>query len=367
MSDLFALQHDRRDQAIEAVAAAIAERRLDRPFLNQCMRAMTGGNDAGGAWTQRDSFELMEHGLCRHLLSQPPARTLDRVTAMAELVETLPTQTVRSETQIAFQQFSTPADLAALAIVLAQPAPGDVVLEPSAGNGLLIAQLGTVASLHLNEIESNRAAVLPLLFPRAAVSRHDGAQLAGLPAELRPTLIVMNPPFSRSIGRGEDSHAAARHLLAALRRLQPGGRCVAIMPDWFTNSAAVRAVYDATLRDVTVQHSLRFERCYARQGTSIAVRLVVIDKVPGSNTPSIIVRQSPSDVIADIRAVPRQRPQADAAAPRPNPARPSLFRAVRTATPKPLAIARTPEKQGIGEVAYTVLDEPRALGEPVGC
>ena len=366
MSDLFALQHERRDQAIEAVAAAIAERRLDRPFLNQCMRAMTGGNDAGGAWTQRDSFELMEQGLCRHLLTQPPARTLERVAAMAGLAETLPTQTVRSETQIAFQQFSTPADLAALAIVLAQPAPGDIVLEPSAGNGLLVAQLGAVATLHLNEIEPNRAATLPLLFPRATVSRHDGAQLAGLPAELRPTLIVMNPPFSRSIGRGEDSHAAARHLLAALRRLQPGGRCVAIMPDWFTNSAAVGAVYQATLRDVTVQHSLRFERCYARQGTSIAVRLLVIDKLPGGTTPTTVARQSPSALIGDIRPVPRQTARSDSTAPRPNPAQPSLFRAVRTATPKPLAIARIPEKQGVGEVAYTVLDQPRPLGEQVG-
>jgi hypothetical protein len=49
----------------------------------------------------------------------------------------------------------------------------------------------------------------------------------------------MNPPFSRSEGRGVDQFAAVRHLRSVLSRLAPGGRLVAIMPDWFTTNAAM--------------------------------------------------------------------------------------------------------------------------------
>jgi 16S rRNA G1207 methylase RsmC len=53
----------------------------------------------------------------------------------------------------------------------------------------------------------------------------------------RPSAIVMNPPFSISQSRGQDANTAARHLRSALDHLLPGGRVVAIMPDWFTPSA----------------------------------------------------------------------------------------------------------------------------------
>lgn len=67
----------------------------------------------------------------------------------------------------------------------------------------------------------------------------------------------MNPPFSRSVGRSADDYAAVRHLQAALRRLQPGGRLVAIMPDWFGPSARMREQYETILRDVSVLAAVR--------------------------------------------------------------------------------------------------------------
>src|SRR3546814_16299324 len=78
----------------------------------------------------------------------------------------------------------------------------------------------------------------------------------------------MNPPFSRSIGLGADSHAAVRHLQAALRRLQPGGRLVAVMPDWFGPNARMRDLFETTLRDVSVRTSIRLEKCYLKHGKS---------------------------------------------------------------------------------------------------
>src|SRR3546814_20354976 len=91
----------------------------------------------------------------------------------------------------------------------------------------------------------------------------------------------MNPPFSRSVGLGADAHAAVRHLQAALRRLSPGGRLVAIMPDWFGPNARMRDLFETSLREVPVRTPVRLEKCYLTHGPSIAVRLYVIDKVPG--------------------------------------------------------------------------------------
>ncbi|NWP89486.1 methylase, partial [Escherichia coli] len=79
-----------------------------------------GGTDAEGRWTQRSSFEVLEHALALHLRgSLAPLASLADVAARIDLAQRLPTQTVRSEDQIEWQQFSTPVDIAAVAILLA--------------------------------------------------------------------------------------------------------------------------------------------------------------------------------------------------------------------------------------------------------
>jgi hypothetical protein len=223
------------------------------------------------------------------------------VIAACDLLDRLPTQTVRSEDQIEWQQFSTPVDLAAVAVVLANIQSDDVILEPSAGNGLLVAHCRDFGSLQLNEYASGRRARLADVFPDATVTGHDGATInSSLAAAARPSLILMNPPFSRSVGLGADAHAAVRHLQAALRRLQAGGRLVAIMPDWFGPNARMRDLFETTLRDVSVRTSVRLEKCYLKHGTSIAVRLFEIDKVPGTTIPATIQRTSIRELIGAL-------------------------------------------------------------------
>ena len=69
-------------------------------------------------------------------------RTRIDAAAMLAMLETLaaalePSQTRRSEEQLALQQFSTPLPLAYAALQAAAIRPGDIVLEPSAGTGML--------------------------------------------------------------------------------------------------------------------------------------------------------------------------------------------------------------------------------------
>lgn len=343
---------------------------IARRDLNAAMTSTFGETDANGRWTQRDSFEMLEHAVALHLAARPyPLATLSDVAHARAIMANLPTQTVRSEEQIELQQFSTPVDIGAIAVLMAAIGAEDVVLEPSAGNGLLVAQAPTCAGLQLNEIDRTRRERLAGIFPDAIITGHDGAALVSLHANLpRPTVVLMNPPFSRSVGRGADDLAALRHLQAAIRRVAKGGRVVAIMPDWFTPSARLRAAYDAVLTGCTIRTSLRLEHCYRKHGTDIAVRLYVIDKAAGGTAHTTIQRGSVADFL-DVVTIPArlalvaETPIA-IAAPK---AGPSLFGSARNAK---VAIARTyhaPVRNNVLPVSYHTLASPAPLAEQVGC
>jgi predicted RNA methylase len=325
MFDLLALPPVTDHSAAACIAGLLASGTpIARRDLNEAMTAAFGGSDADGHWTQRDSFEMLEHGIALHLASRPyQLNGMADVAQASAVMAMLPTQTVRSEEQIDLQQFSTPVDIAAIAVLMAAIDADDVVLEPSAGNGLLIVQAPTCASLQLNEIDTKRRERLAGLFPDAIVTGHDGAALVSLHARLpKPTVVVMNPPFSRSVGRGADDLAALRHLQAAIRRVAKGGRVVAIMPDWFAPSARLKAAYETVLTGCTVRTSLRLEHCYRKHGTDIAVRLYVIDKVAGGTSHTAIQRSSVAGFLDAVTIPPRASLVADtpiAALPVPKP------------------------------------------------
>lgn len=369
MTDLFhAAKRADHEAARQLLPLLSSGETITRRHLNQAMTAAYGGSDAEGRWTQRESFEILEHALALPIRASNLALTsFDDVRPIISLVTRLPTQTVRSEEQIEWQQFSTPVDIAAVAMLLANVQPDDVILEPSAGNGLLVAQLGAHLALHLNELDPARRGRLVDVFPAASVTGHDGATLnSSLAAIERPTLIIMNPPFSRSLGRGADDFAAVRHLQAALRRLRPGGRLVAIMPDWFGPSARMRDQYETVLRDVTVRTAIRLEKCYLKHGTSIAVRLFVIDKLPGKAPPAIIQRSSVAELIETLNIHERAPARADlpAAAPRRSSGV-SMFRAVKSNRPAPRAY-HAPVRNHVLPVEYAKLETPAPLLDQTG-
>jgi hypothetical protein len=231
---------------------------IDAPRLRIEMERAFGGSDADGAWNWKLAYEAGEVALVlflrkfgRALLTRAgsPAALLPIVAKVACL---LPTHTRRSEEMERFQQFSTPLPMGLAAMAAAQITPRDLVLEPSAGTGLL-AILAEIAggSLALNELAETRADLLRHLFPGRPVTTFDAAQIDDhLDAGFRPSVILMNPPFSAVANvDGRSTEATARHLRSALARLVPGGRLVAITGAGFAPDAPAWAETFARLPD----------------------------------------------------------------------------------------------------------------------
>jgi hypothetical protein len=190
--------------------------KISRRALNSAMETAFGCAAATGVWSQRDSFQMLEMATLRWLTLAPvPSSAAAAVALLSELEARLPTQTVRNEEQIKHQHFSTPLGLSWLAAHLADIQPDDVVLEPSAGTGMLAIWARHAASLHLNEIDAVRQEVLRQFFPGATVTDHDAARI-GVHLTLRPSVVLMNPPFARNAAGLDDPTTAARHLAAAL-------------------------------------------------------------------------------------------------------------------------------------------------------
>lgn len=369
MTDLFSLDRERAALAIATIVDDLAAKRpITRKVLNAAMTAAYGATDAEGAWTQRDSFEVLEVALARSVAACGDISSKDQILELAELAQTLPTHTVRSEEQLQYQQFSTPIDVAALVRFLAAATVDDIVLEPSAGNGMLASGIPH-RKLLLNELEDGRRAHLQATFPGSVVSGHDGAIIdAMLGNGPRPTLVVMNPPFSKTIGRGDDHLAACRHLKAALRALQPGGRAVAVMPDWFAPSARMKQVYETVLAHTSVTTSIRIENCYQKHGVALAIRIYVIDKRPGCITPSTLSRATLKEVLEAIEQPARERPQPKVVTSGRTVGGVGLLRAIKAkpAQPKPKPQFQ-PVRNEVRPVAYQALNEPAPLLPQVGC
>ena len=274
-----------------------AGRALDARTLRETMTAAFGASDADGAWLWKDSYEAAEAALV--LFLQRYGRAMRREAgagpggsaAMLRMLETLaalePSQTRRSEQQLKYQQFSTPLPLAYAALQAAMIRPGDVVLEPSAGTGMLavMAQLalgtGAAGALHLNEIAAARAGLLADLFPGCTVTRHNAESIRDRLPELRPTVVLMNPPFSASPGVERiRHHVDLHHIRSAFSMLPPGGRLVAISSSHCVPGDAAWVHAFASLDPPAhVAFTAPIDgRAYARRGTTFDTRLTVLDR-----------------------------------------------------------------------------------------
>jgi hypothetical protein len=166
-------------------------RRIDAVTLRAAMEHAYGGSDAAGAWDWKTAYEACEAAavlfirkfgpVIRARVASPAAELL----MLGKIAALLPTHTRRSEESQALQQFSTPIALAFAATTAAAITPADLVLEPSAGTGLLAIFAELAGSrLALNELAEARAALLGQLFP--VLQRHATTRLTSTTISTMP-------------------------------------------------------------------------------------------------------------------------------------------------------------------------------------
>ncbi|MFG6585535.1 strawberry notch-like NTP hydrolase domain-containing protein [Sulfitobacter sp. 1A12779] len=264
-------------QAIRLIGSEIEKQPLKSSSLARIMRETFGGSDAGGAWSWRMAYDLMQAATVTAIMRDSGSDAL----AVARLLASrLLTETRRSEQQIRLQQFSTPLAYAALVTCAAAIRPGEAFLEPSAGTGALAGfALRAGGKPMLNEVDPFRRALLEAVFG-SEVTDFDAEHIDDLlTVPDLPGVIVMNPPFASSVDRSRDRHIAAKHLIGAAKRLAPGGRLVAIMPMGFTPErdaahwARASAIAKPRLALSIPGH------VYAKLGTTVETQLMVFDKV----------------------------------------------------------------------------------------
>jgi len=371
---------DRQTSSTVPLAFAIGEQiarrladgcHLTRPDISGLFAKDTGALDWGSAWTIDDYNNATEIGA---MLWLRESSRIDLATSVHEaearfdwLEAALPPRHVRSEAQVELQQFSTPPMLAWLMAKAAAVSAQDTLLEPSAGNGAL-SLWGSVqnASLVLNEIDPARRDGLGHIFPSTTITAHDGELIADLLRGPAPSVVLMNPPFARSQERGKDGDTAQRHLRSAIRSAAVGARIVAIMPEGFEASSFAEAQEEASLL-----LDVRLQQMFRRTGTGIAVRLVVIDKVPTASAP--VIAGDTCDLIALGELVTELPPRAQISAslhrlPVSKPVRLVGKTSTHRAPVRPVApFAATPAATANAtNLAYSVLAEPAPVPEQTG-
>ena len=356
--------------AAQALVADIARGRvIDAAVLRAAMESAFGASDVQGAWSWKDAYEAMEaaqvlflrrYGAAiRTRADNNPSRVLAMLSKIGAL---LPTQTRRSEESHALQQFSTTLEFAYVASLAAGVGLADVVLEPSAGTGMLaiFAELAG-AKVILNEWAETRAGLLKLLFPGAPISCFDGAQIHDrLDPDLRPSVVAMNPPFSSSpLIEGRHAAATFEHIRAALSRLEAGGRLVAITGESFSpTSPAWRAGFERLQEKGKLVFTASLGRgFFARHGTSVEARLSVFDNIPAEHPARFVAGRGPIATLEELLAlVLRAVPPRVALSRNDDGASPALPR--RLAAP---TVSRAFTPRGLGLADRSRLDASRPI------
>jgi predicted RNA methylase len=297
--------------------ALLGRLKADNPITNKVLQDEAtkayGGTLAEGKFDRKDAHDALELAVNMRVKEDPllnlsaipgddqpiqqRAKVAEKIQALEALLKRLPTQTVRSEEQEAFQQFSTPPHYALAVAYAANLRNGDTVLEPSAGTGSIVA-----AATHrgvkiiANELSPRRAELLRELVGKdGKVFTENAEQIDNvLPADVKPTVVVMNPPFSQTAGRmgsKRDTMVGAEHIEQALARLEPGGRLVAIVGRGMSMDAPR---FREWWKDISKSNAVRANigvagEVYGKYGTHFGTRVLVIDKVPPSADSSYVI------------------------------------------------------------------------------
>jgi threonine dehydrogenase-like Zn-dependent dehydrogenase len=166
------------------------------------------------------------------------------------------------------------------------------MLEPSAGiGGLALFGKAAGAKVVVNELDPRRLDILKEM-PFDGFYKEDGEQINNiLPKTVKPTVVIMNPPFSTAATRGVTATANSfRHVDQALKRLQPGGRLVAVLG--LSKMGGHTKGFTDWIKQLQTEYNVRAAvgidgKNYKKYGTSFDVQYLVIDKTEPTDRPLI--------------------------------------------------------------------------------
>ena len=191
---------------------------FDNPKLTRTAERVFGGSRAQGRYTPRDAYDAVEIAVNNYLLEKHAAELMqngrDRSACFCSAsIDAATTATngshVRADRATAILRHRR-RSLTSRARLL-DPKPTDIVLEPSAGTGsLAIWPRAVGAKVICNETSLRRFSLLRCVlnfdpFPLDAEFIDDL-----LPAEIQPTAVLMNPPFSSTSGRVTKTQSSLR-------------------------------------------------------------------------------------------------------------------------------------------------------------
>lgn len=255
----------------------------------------------GDNYNSQTVYDVMEVAANRYIASKGMMETgLDAVRARGQIARIisverrLPRQADRTAEREQNQQYSTPFHYSYLVNWVANLQENDIVLEPSAGTGNLAwyaKQEGL--EVHVNDIGKIRYRLLQDNFENAT---NVNAIQIDKRLQVKPTLVIMNPPFSSTQGQQKNTLLGVNMVEAALKTLQPGGRLVAIVnggrdltdamvagekPGGGPNfdSQQYRKWWNRIVNEYQVRANLHVSgEVYKGFGTNFNTRLLVIDK-----------------------------------------------------------------------------------------
>jgi hypothetical protein len=345
--------------------------RVDSRQVARAMRSQFGRGSEGN-WTIKDSHEAQEVGLIKIVrtianddggrIGAPMALRLRENPEtirnwLTTLQGSLPTHSGRTDESNDLQQFSTPLEFGYLAYLAANPDAADILLEPSAGTGMLAALPSLVVnSMILNELSDRRADILRRLYGQEVFTFNAEQIHNYLPDELVPTLAIINPPFSSSPNiTSRRAAATLKHVSSAIKRVAPGGRIVLISAHWFHPEGEWRDAFTTLQKETTLRLSAPAPGdIYTKHGTHMRTRISVFDKVPAPDRAlfhNVHQEATLDDLFKWVQQLPPRQRVSLAAAPLVAP--PAAPPVATPVTAKPLLLESDTDFESVRVVEYS--------------
>jgi hypothetical protein len=280
-------------------AEAKGETGISRPFIQRVREEIRSGNQLNKTQLEKiaNEFGITDPNVAKEqaeLAIVAEARKIinesknekEAYDNIVELYNNQPNLTHRTNISVEKQQYSTPAPIAYIAgLFVADGVGNGDVLEPSAGNGMLVISFNT-GQVYVNEIDSVRNTNL----------RQTGYEgIANIDAEKNDNIfgkkfdgIITNPPFGKSSGEKKFNDYKLNkleHIMAAnaLKQMNADGRAAIIIGghNSYDNKGRLqndRIFFNWLNHYYNVEAVLNIEGdLYKKQGAQFPVRLILIN------------------------------------------------------------------------------------------